>query len=190
MALWKKKGDAGETDEVRPADPAPPPSAPAKKALSAQAGYGIAQAIDLMRTLPVATNIELVVQVIKKTLESANVRVAVIIDDATRNQESINARMQTLRGEISSLEMEIAKRTNEIDRLETSLAEITRVKDQLALAERLTSDSSKAEPARQSANAKPPAGQSAAVKPAEGEAPAPRSEGKPDRPRSVPPRSG
>ena len=51
--------------------------------------YGIDEAIKLMRTLPVEENVELVVRVIKTTLESLRVRVGDIIDDASRRQDAL-----------------------------------------------------------------------------------------------------
>ena len=46
--------------------------------------YGIQDAILLMRTLPVDESVELVVSVIKKTLESRQVGVPDLIEDATQ----------------------------------------------------------------------------------------------------------
>jgi hypothetical protein len=115
----------------RPAAP-PPPDPPL------QAHYGIQQAIELMRLLPVDSNPELVCQVIKKTLESTQIKVHTIIEDASRKQKDIENRVQVLRQEIGDLEQEIARRRDEIKRLEDDHSETTRVKDHLVLAERLT----------------------------------------------------
>src|SRR5438105_2245334 len=54
--------------------------------------YGIAQAIDLMRKLPF-DNVELVVQVVKRTLESTHIRIDTIIQDAARKQAEIEGRI-------------------------------------------------------------------------------------------------
>src|SRR5262245_27309325 len=51
--------------------------------------YGIEQAIALMRTLPVNQNVELVVHVIKATLESLDVKLLEIIEDAASKQHTL-----------------------------------------------------------------------------------------------------
>jgi uncharacterized small protein (DUF1192 family) len=98
--------------------------------------YGIDDAIQLMRTLP-SENVELVVEVVKRTLESARVPVPAIIDDATHKQHEIETRIDTLKREIADFEQQIAARRDEIARLEADHAETTHVKDHLLLAEKL-----------------------------------------------------
>lgn len=98
--------------------------------------YGIQQAIELMRLLP-PDNVELVVQVVKRTLESVHVRVETIIQDATRKQNEIQARVGVLTREIDELEREISTRRGEIGRLEADHQETSRVKERLLLAEKL-----------------------------------------------------
>ncbi len=99
--------------------------------------FGIDKAIELMRTLP-SDNVELVVQVVKLTLESTKVKVRSIIDDATRKQEDIQGRIQVLTGEIGEFEREIATRKEEIKALEADYTETSTVKDRLQLAEKIT----------------------------------------------------
>jgi hypothetical protein len=106
-------------------EPAPPP----------RAGYGIEQAMRLMRSLPVDKNVDLVVHVIKNTLESLNVRLSDILNDASQRQQALDARIKGLRAEILGLEKEVETRQNEISRLEADLSETTSVKEQLALAD-------------------------------------------------------
>lgn len=102
-----------------------------------QPRYGINQAIELMRTLP-QDNVELVVQVVKRTLESTHIRIDTIIGDATRKQSDIEGRMTVLKQEIAELERDIASRRNEIAGLDADLKETTMVKERLVLAERPT----------------------------------------------------
>src|SRR5215472_14363170 len=97
--------------------------------------YTIEDAIRLMRTLPVDQNLELVVRVIKGTLESLNVRLPTIIEDATRKEQTIQERIAALHAAITDLEKEIAKRRDEIGTLEKDLAETKRVRQHLELAE-------------------------------------------------------
>jgi hypothetical protein len=108
-----------------------PPATPSKHGPS----YGIDDAIKLMRTLPVDDNVDLVVRVMKKTLESLAVRVPDIIDDATRRQDALRAKVGEHQGAIVQLEREIEARRQEIARLEDALAETTTVRERLQLAE-------------------------------------------------------
>jgi len=84
--------------------------------------FGIQQAIALMRTLPVDQNVELVVTVIKTTLESLRVKVSDIIEDASRKQKDIESRVANLKQQIVDFEKEIATRKEEIGRLEADHA--------------------------------------------------------------------
>jgi hypothetical protein len=102
------------------------------------ARYGIDDAIRLMRTLPVEENVDLVVRVMKTTLESLKVRVGEIIDDATRRQDSLQTKIDEYQTQIAQLEREIDARKHEIVRLQEDLGETTKVKERLQLAETLT----------------------------------------------------
>jgi len=98
--------------------------------------YGIENAIQLMRALPVDQNVELVVAVIKGTLESLKVRVSDIIDDASRKQKDLEMRVSNLKQQISDFEKEISTRKEEIERLDADHAETSSVKSRLELAEK------------------------------------------------------
>jgi hypothetical protein len=98
--------------------------------------YGIDNAIELMRSLPVDQNVELVVAVIKGTLESLRVRVTDIIEDASKKQKRLEDREGDLRREIADFEKEIQTRKEEIGRLEADHAETSSVKARLELAEK------------------------------------------------------
>ncbi|HZS36135.1 MAG TPA: hypothetical protein VFF06_04885 [Polyangia bacterium] len=128
----------------------PKPSAPrpaAQKAANAapvsttddevRTQYGIEQAIQLMRALPVAdSNVELVVAVVKTTLESLKVRISDIIADAARKQKDLEDRVDRLQKEIVDFEKEIASRRDTIGKLEADHAETSSVKQRLELAEK------------------------------------------------------
>lgn len=123
--------------EPAPAPKPAPAPAPAARPTSPEADdYGIEKAIELMRTLP-SDNIELVVQVVKFSLESVGIKLPAIIEDAIRRQKDIQGRIGVLKGEIADLEGEIKQRTEEIGRLETDHKETTMVRDRLELAENL-----------------------------------------------------
>ena len=98
--------------------------------------YGIEKAIELMRTLP-QENVELVVQVVKFSLESVGIKLPTIIEDAIRRQKDIQGRIGVLKGEISELEQEIKTRKDEIERLDADHKETTMVRDRLELAENI-----------------------------------------------------
>jgi chromosome segregation ATPase len=101
--------------------------------------YGIADAINLMRSLPQdLQTTDIVVQVIKRTLESAKIDVSAIIADASHKEDTIEKRIRTLQEEIANHEREIQTRTGEIARLQTDLEETSRVKERLVMAEKLT----------------------------------------------------
>lgn len=100
--------------------------------------YGIEQAILLMRALPAASdqNVELVVAIVKTTLESLKVKVSDIIEDASRKQKDLEGRVSNLKQQIADFEKEIQTRKDEIGKLEADHAETTSVKGRLELAEK------------------------------------------------------
>jgi hypothetical protein len=101
--------------------------------------YGIEQAIQLMRALPVDQNPALVVAVIKTTLESLQVKVSDIIRDADRKQKDLEERVSNLKRAIADFEKEIETRKEEIARLEADHQETTAVRGRLELAEKSAS---------------------------------------------------
>jgi hypothetical protein len=101
--------------------------------------YGIEQAIQLMRALPMDQNPALVVAVIKTTLESLKVKVSDIITDAARKQKDLEERVANLKRAIADFEKEIETRTEEIARLEADHKETTAVRGRLELAEKAVS---------------------------------------------------
>lgn len=98
-----------------------------------QPSFGIQRAIELMRKLP-PENIELVVSVVKTTLESAQVDVESIIEDAVGRRRKISDRIDGLRSEIKDFEEEIEGRKTEIAALERDYSETTDVQEKLELA--------------------------------------------------------
>jgi hypothetical protein len=125
---------AAPTTAPKAATPAP---APAKGAPSMDNDdYGIDKAIELMRTLP-QENIELVVQVVKFSLESVGIHLPTIIQDAVRRQNDLQGRIAALKAEIADLEAEIKQRKDEIAKHETDHKETSMVRDRLELAEKI-----------------------------------------------------
>jgi hypothetical protein len=123
-------------------EPEPTPREPPKKSISVapasesrSGGYGIQNAIELMRKLP-ADNVALVVEVVKKTLESLNVDINGIIIDAERKQNRIDDRVGKLNAEIRDYEEEIAARKQEISALTADREETRTVRERLELAQK------------------------------------------------------
>jgi predicted nucleic acid-binding Zn-ribbon protein len=96
--------------------------------------FGIDRAIQLMRSLPTEQNPELVAMVITSTLESVDMHVSEIIEDARSRQADLEARIGTIKARNSALEKEIEQGVDEIVKLEATLAETMSVKERLELA--------------------------------------------------------
>jgi hypothetical protein len=175
-----------EVTAERPA-PAAEPSPPMASARARQpdpdpepddfdTSFGIEKAIELMRTLP-SDNVELVVQVVKLTLESTKIKIAHIIEDATRKQDDIQGRIKVLNAEIADFEKEIAQRKEEIGTLEADFTETSTVKERVVLAETLTDRPGAARPVARAAAPTSPASPAspAAPRPTLGGSPAGKS---------------
>ncbi len=145
----KKPGDEFESpvEEINLRAPPSPEAAPARPAAAERheetPEFGIDKAIALMRRLP-PDNVELVVQVVRTTLESISVKVSTIIEDAVKKENRVEERIGTLKKEIAELEAEIATRRSQIEAHEADHKETRTVKERLQLAEKLSqADASK-----------------------------------------------
>jgi len=115
-------------------EPATPvAAAPVRRTTPVKGSYGIEDAIKLMRSLPRDNN-EVVVTVVKKTLESTNIKVTEIVDDANQKETRIRNQHKTLEGEIKELQDQIAHRNQQISDLLQDLKETTDVRQRLQLA--------------------------------------------------------
>ena len=126
MSLFAKKQENGEqkvTMEVPGGTPPP-------------RGYGIAEAITLLRGLPSDQNGELVVRVVRATLASLDVRLPDIIEDASRKQKVTQEKIAAEHTQVAELEKQLDSHRKEIAALEADLKETTTVKDRLQMAER------------------------------------------------------
>jgi len=95
--------------------------------------YGIQDAIELMRQLP-NVNTEIVISVVIKTLESANIQVSEIISDAEKRESLIETRSVELSSKIQQLDTQITELNNEITNLKSDFEETTNVKSLLEAA--------------------------------------------------------
>jgi hypothetical protein len=112
------------------------PMPPAPAATPPPRGYGIAEAIQLMRGLPVDQHPDLVVRVVRATLASLHVRLPDIIDDASKKQKTVQDRIAAVYGQIADLEKQLEAHRKEIAGLEADLKETTAVKERLQMAEK------------------------------------------------------
>lgn len=151
MAIFAKKPPAPETshsgnnvDFDLDVDTAGAPAQPLPRTPSNHAtpAYGIADAMQLMRSLPSDGNIELVTRVVRVTLGSVNVRLEDIIEDASRRQKAIQDRISGLHGQVAELEEQLEARRREITSYEADLKETTAVKERLSLAEKSAGETS------------------------------------------------
>ena len=117
------KPPVGTPPSSKPGPGAPPPKR-----------YSIDRAIALMRALPTEQNPELVAMVITSTLESLELSVSDIIEDARSRQAELESRIGAIKAKNSALEKEIELGVDEIVKLEASLAETMAVKERLELA--------------------------------------------------------
>ncbi len=97
--------------------------------------YGIGDVIRLLRTLPIDQHGELVVRVIRTTLESVNVHVRELIQDATKQQQDLSQRIGTLHAKILELSKQIDALREEVARHEADLGETSNAKERLQAAE-------------------------------------------------------
>jgi hypothetical protein len=145
MGIFGKKKDdelqeaINETTE--PPKPAEPPELPKK---TSNGGYGIDQLVHLMRRLP-TDNVELVVRVLKETLESVKIAVPDLIKGAEKRELELTSNITEHKKSIAMLEEELAAKKKQIEdsiaakkkaiaELEAAHKEVTQVHDRLNLA--------------------------------------------------------
>src|SRR5713101_9599198 len=97
--------------------------------------YGIGDVIRLLRTLPSDQHADLVVRVIRTTLESVEVHVSDLIQDAANHEQKLGNRIAELRAQMLELTKQIDIHREEASRLEADLAETTGAKERLLFAE-------------------------------------------------------
>ncbi|MGQ9425897.1 hypothetical protein ACXYTJ_05160 [Gilvimarinus sp. F26214L] len=96
-------------------------------------GYGIEDAIRLMQSLPIE-NSEVVVTVVTRTLESTNISVDDIVQDALAKEDRIREEHRQLEEEIRCFQEEIAQRTELISELLQDLKQTVEVRERLQMA--------------------------------------------------------
>jgi hypothetical protein len=129
MSIFGKK----EGEQMPPTSPDTGVGAPAT---ASAPSYGIGDFIRLLRSLPIDQNTDLVVRVIRSTLESVNVHVKSLVDDAARHQEKLSGQIGTMQGKILELTKQIDAFRQETARLELELTETRSAKERLEAAEK------------------------------------------------------
>jgi hypothetical protein len=118
MAIFGKRTISQEFPAVQPAGPA----------------YGIEEMIALMRTFPDdEENEDLIIRVVKNTLESVRVQIPDLINAATRKQRHIEERVAALEAQIVDLDMQIMAKREEITTLNADYDETSHLKERLEL---------------------------------------------------------
>jgi len=124
MSLFGKKMEPTPMPPPVMPPPQPPAHGPSAEAATQKRGYGVADLILLMKTIPTDRHPELVVRVVKSTLESVGVRPNDIIEDALRHEGVVRDRISALEGEIDGLEQEIERRRGLIAELQTNISDL------------------------------------------------------------------
>jgi hypothetical protein len=132
MSIFAKKPD-WEQPRTTVDLGAPPPAVPTGRG---SPRFGIADAIALLRGLPIDDKGELVVRVIRATLASVDIHLPEIIEDASRRQKAASERIAAVHGQMAELERQLEGHRREIATLEADLKETTAVKDRLQQAEK------------------------------------------------------
>jgi predicted RNase H-like nuclease (RuvC/YqgF family) len=97
--------------------------------------FGIEQANDLMSKLAFGDNAELIVRVIRKTLESVGVQVGDLIAEAKHREGELRTEIEQRRSKIGELERQIEGERIAISGLESDLALTGRTRDSLERSE-------------------------------------------------------
>ena len=120
MSLFGKQDEQGS--------PAPPHG-------RGQSGYGVADLIGLLKVIPIDHHPELVVQVIKTTLESVGVKSSFVIEDALAQENRMRDAIEMLERQIAVLMQEIHDRQEQIAQFDVALRDVIGAKNLLASAE-------------------------------------------------------
>jgi hypothetical protein len=96
--------------------------------------YGIANVIALMRELPIETNPDLVMRVVGKTLESNNVKIGDLLDDANACAAGLEQTIAKERAAVIKLEQQIASHNALIAEVSRQLDDVREARHRLAVA--------------------------------------------------------
>lgn len=126
-AVPLSRPSAGESMKRQTTSAYPPPAAGADPSRS----YGIEQVIDLLRELPTDKDADLVAMVVRKTLESAQISIDSILQDAKNREADFQQRIEMLTRAIEEMQEEIASRRKHVADLQKKRKEIVKARDLL-----------------------------------------------------------
>jgi len=139
MGLFSRQDNSSNNDDLdlelptredfhQPLVDEPSPKAPSQPAQSASSGrYGIDDAIQLLRQLPESEDHH-TMSVICKTLESAQIRMSDLLQDARQKEQKLKQQHKGLEQEIEQLQAKMDDRRKQLKQLSESLEEVTRIK--------------------------------------------------------------
>ena len=94
------------------------------------AGFGIDQALQLLRQVPLGgLNDHMVIDVIRKTLASAGIDIQVLMDGVSLREDEVTGEIVRLQSEISSLHQAIEEKTAQVQRLQEQQEELGSLRD-------------------------------------------------------------
>ena len=136
MSLFGKKLESPPTIEPPPHLPSKPPAyQAAPNTTPSKKSYGIAELVQLMKTIPIDHHPDLVVRVVKSTLASVGVQASDIIEDALRREDEVKDRISGIEGEIDGLVQEIERRRDLIAQLHAEISDLSYARDRWQNAE-------------------------------------------------------
>jgi len=92
--------------------------------------YTIDRVLDLMREVPAdGPNSKLVIQVVRKTLESAGINLPSVLEMSNQRQDAITNEIVRLQTEISSLRQAIDEKTEQVSKLQSYLGELGQLRE-------------------------------------------------------------
>jgi septal ring factor EnvC (AmiA/AmiB activator) len=101
------------------------------KTAGAGTGYGIANVLALLRDLPIDANPDLVMRVVRQTLESNHVRVEDLVAEARTCTRKLEQAIASEHASIVELEREIASKNAAVSKLKSDLAEMRQAGERL-----------------------------------------------------------
>lgn len=120
-----------------PADETTGRRCPEQEKMFKKEGYGIQQAIKLMRNLP-KNDQDIVMTVVKQTLKSMGIKVVDIISDAETKEKAFIQLLATTRTELADFKEIVETKEHEIVTLEAVLKETSAVKEKFMYVEEIS----------------------------------------------------
>jgi len=139
MGLFSRQDNSSNNDDLdlelptredfqQPLVDEPGPRTPTQPSQAAPSGrYGIDNAIELLRQLPESEDRQ-TMSVVCKTLESAQIRMSDLLQDAQQKEQKLKQQHKSLEQEIEQLQSKMDDRRKQLKQLAESLEEVTRIK--------------------------------------------------------------